>query len=129
MTLSAPLNAFRERLPQATVRFAFIREETGPVFLGKRLDLLYTFPAEQHTGLLHWVDELSWYEGDLFITAMELSKFCRLQMKGHDAAKRLVRSRELVGEHPWPPPYEACGDVPRWLPTCNQWLHRLREAP
>jgi len=118
----------RERLPDATLRYAFVQQERWLGHEAERVDLLYTFPSIKHTGLLHFVDELSWYEGDTFIVALELSKFCRLQMKAHAYAQKLIEQSDDYGLHVWPPPFDRSATLPERLPRMNRWLHGLRDA-
>ncbi len=118
--------AFDARLPDATVQFAFWHADVVPDFDDARLNLLYTYPNERHTGLLHWTDELAWYEQDLFVVAMECSKWLRLCMKQHPYAVQLLQSDELLRQSPWPPPVELSQAIETWLYPANRWLFELR---
>jgi len=122
------LEAFTQELPGASARYMFFRKQGDAHFDEPRVDILYTYPTEQHTGLLHWVDERSWYVGDVLIVALELSKFCRLAMKGHPHADALLAATDLLERHSWPAPVGEAQDVASWLGACNAWLHRLRDA-
>lgn len=127
MNWSEAVRTFGQHVPEATPRFVFSRPPISSAFRDPRVDILYTYPAIRHTGLLHWVDESSWYVGEQFIVAMELSKFCRLAMKGHPYASQLMDSKEQLGLHEWPPPMGSSSEVLTWLHACNAWLHTLRE--
>lgn len=128
MSWNSALETFGEHLPDATPRFVFLRPPTHAGFKDPRVDVLYTYAPIRHTGLLHWVDEASWYVGEQFIVAMELSKFCRLVMKGHPHASQLIDNKEQLGMHEWPPPVGPPSEVSTWLHACNDWLHVLRGA-
>lgn len=128
MNLGDVLQTLHEQLPNATARFVFCRPPSPASDFGDvRVDVLYTYSSETHTGLLHWHDELSWYVDDVFVVAMELSKFIRLGMKGHPHALKLLENKDLLGDHAWPAPVGSPRDVSQWLPHCNRWLHRLRD--
>ena len=116
------------RVPGARVCFAFVSEEAGDLLSGPRVDLLYVFGPERHTGLLHWNDEASWYEGETFVVAMELSKYCRLVMKRNPQGLRLWRTAEQAGLHAWPPALLIDGPVATWVEPLSAWLHGLRSG-
>lgn len=126
MSWHEALRTFEQHLPEATPRFVFSRPPIDSAFQDPRIDILYTYPPIMHTGLLHWVDEKSWYVGDQFIVAMELSKFLRLAMKGHAYASQLIDNKEQLGLYEWPAPVGPASQVHTWLSVCNAWLHSLR---
>lgn len=128
MNLGDVLRTLHQHLPGTTPRFVF--EQTPPPtsdFPDVRVDILYTYPSETHTGLMHWHDECSWYVGDTFVVAMELSKFIRLGMKGHPYATELLEMQDVLGAHAWPAPLGSPTEISTWLPACNRWLHQLRD--
>lgn len=128
MNVPAHTIVLPEPLNDARVRFVFETPKDHEPLSTPRVDVLYTYPPEQHTGLMHWVDELSWFEDDTFFVALELSKFCRLRMKAHPLATRLLEQKDVLDQHVWPPNIDFENAVPTWLPDCNKWLHALRNA-
>lgn len=128
MSTAARTLALPKPLADARVRFVFETPKDLEPFSTPRVDILYTYSSERHTGLLHWVDELSWFEGGTFFVALELSKFCRLAMKKHPLAMRMIRQKDLLNQCLWPPEIDFENAVSTWLPACNRWLHGLRDA-
>lgn len=128
MSWQEALQELDAQLPGATARYGFFRKQGDAHFAEPRVDILYTYPSQQHTGLLHWVDERAWYVGEVWVVAIELSKFCRLAMKGHPYANALMAESDLLAKHAWPAPVGPAQDVASWLEACNAWLHALRDA-
>ena len=78
MSWQAAAASLSAQVPDARLCFAFASEEQGDLLSGLRVDLLYVFGPERHTGLLHWRDEASWFEGETFVVTRHGTPVARI---------------------------------------------------